>query len=278
MHFRLLVTLPGSGVGKMRGVTITNIPAADNRPRRNRWGLRFSLRTLLIVMTIVCLVSGFWLNRAIRQRTAVRKFYELTANRPPSHGDELVTMGYRYQGRDQYYKPIIPRWLHPVRDLIGEEAFGEVTGVQLIDTPATNEDLRYLADVPTVERVWLSRTKVTDQGIRHLLACPRLTFLTLDSTEVTDEGVAQLTELTGLESLSLSGTKITDAGLPHLAKLTRLKELWLRNSAITNEGYLRLEAALPECHIQADVPAYNQKHQQLFWGRAGTSSGSHSPS
>ena len=239
--------------------------AKKSSPARRRFGFRFSLRTLLIVMTLACLVCGFFLNKLIRQRTAVRRFYELTAHRPDSHGDHLVTMGYRYQGRDEYYKPIIPKWQHPFRDLFGEEAFGEVTGVQLLDTAATDEDLRYVAYFPTMERVSLSRTKVTDDGLFRLQACPKLRSLHLDSTAITDMGLARLSPFTELESLSLSGTKITDAGLFHLAKMQKLKELWLRNTAITNDGFLELEKALPECHIQADVPAYHQKHQHLFW-------------
>jgi hypothetical protein len=210
-------------------------------------------------MTIACLVSGFWLNRAIRQRTAVRHFYALTAQRTHSGNDHLVTMGYRYRGKDEYYKPIIPKWLHPLRDLIGEEAFGEVTGVQLIDTGATDADLRYLRDVPTVERALLSSTNVTDQGIPYLLACPKLRYVSLDGAPITDAGIAQLVALTDLETLSLSGTKVTDAGLEHLAKLPKLKELWLRDTAITDAGYRRLQAALPKCKIQADVPAYFQQ-------------------
>ena len=248
---------------------MTEAPKITGR-RSYRWLLpRYSLRALLVLISVACLVSGFWLNKAIRQRAAVRHFEALTANRPPSHGEHLVTICYRYRGRDEYYKPIVPKWLHPLRDFMGEEAFGEVTGVQLLDTPATDEDLRYLAYVPTVERVWLSGTQVTDEGILRLHVCPGLKFLVLNDAAVTDVGLARLTVLTELESLSLNGTQITDAGLEHLAKLPKLTELWLRNTAITDEGYRKLEVALPECHIQADVPAYLQKHQPMYWGIPG---------
>src|SRR5262249_41452661 len=58
-----------------------------------------------------------------------------------------------------------------------------------------------------------------------------------------------------------SGTKITDEGLDHLAKLPQLKELWLRNTAVTDARYRRLQEALPECEIQADVPAVRAQHK-----------------
>jgi hypothetical protein len=234
---------------------------AAKAPAR-RWSLfRFSLRTLLIAMTVACVVCGLWMNRLIRQRTAVRRFYELTANRKSPGSDNLTTMGYRYQGKDAYYKPLADKWLHP---WIGEEAFGEVTGVQLLDTPATDDDLRHLAAVPTVERLWLSNTQVTDAGLRHLRVCPKLRMLTLDGLPITDDGLAQLLVLTELEDVSLNRTKITDAGLEHLAKLPKLKHLWLRGAPITDAGYRRLEAALPDCEIQADVPAYFDKQMKLW--------------
>jgi hypothetical protein len=136
---------------------------------------------MFVVLTVACLFGGYWMNQVLRQRTAVLRFYELTANRAADHGESLTTMGYRYQGKDQYYKPIVPKWLHPLRDLMGEEAFGEVTGVQLQFTPATNDDLRFLADVPTIERVGLDGTKVTEEGLVHLRACPRLRALALNA-------------------------------------------------------------------------------------------------
>ena len=229
-----------------------------------RW-FQFSLRTLLVLVTIGCIAGGWWINRAFQQRTAVRRFYELTANRPDSHGDSLVTMGYRHQGKDQYYKPIIPKSLHWLRDMIGEECFGEVTGVQILDTPATNDDLKHLAVLPNVERLWLARTKVTDEGMPLVTVCPKLKFIGLDELPITDAGIAHLVALQDLESLSLSGTKLTDAGLEHLARLPRLKELWLRNTAITDAGYQKLQAALPQCEIQADVPSYQRKVMELWW-------------
>jgi hypothetical protein len=244
------------------------VPEAKKSARaKHRWlAPRYSLRALLLLMTLICIVCGMWLNRAIRQRTAVRRFYELTDARGESHsGDTPVTMTYRYQGKNEYYKPILPKWQHPLRDALGEEAFGEVTGVQLMDTAVTDDDLRHLAAVPTIEYVNLSRTKITDAGLVHLRVCPKLNMLQLDGMSITDAGLEELSRHQGLQSLSLSNTKISDAGLVHLAKLPKLKELWLRGTAITDAGYKQLQAALPECEIQADVPSYHQKYQQLYW-------------
>lgn len=237
-------------------------PAA---PPRCRLALRYSLRTFLIAITIVCLASGLWLNRAVRQRVAVRHFLALFADQSLDSGEHLATMLYAHGGQ-VHSRPILPKWQQPLARLLGEEAFGELVGVQILNTPASDDDLRYLADLPSVHSVWLSRTKVTDEGLAHLAACPKLTFLTLDETAITDAGAAKLAELTRLESLSLSGTQITDAGLAHLARLRNLKQLWLRQTPITDAGYRQLQSALPHCEIQADLPAAQQQHQHLFWG------------
>jgi Leucine Rich Repeat (LRR) protein len=107
---------------------------------------------------------------------------------------------------------------------------------------------------------------VSDEGLRHVRDCPKLRFLNLDNTTITDKGLEQLTVLAELKALSLGGTQIIDAGLVHLAKLPMLKDVWLRNTAITDAGYRKLQAALPECEIQADVPTYQEKHRVPHWG------------
>jgi len=223
-------------------------------PKPRRW-FRYSLRTLFIVMTVVCLVSGFWLNKAFRQRDAVRRFNQLNSHRSLPLGISLTAVGYRHAGKDEYVNPRISPWLYPLSLVLGEEAFGEVTGVQLAFTDATDDDLRYLADLPTVERIWLTQTKVTDRGMRRLLACPNLKILGLNHTAITDHGIAQIVASQELKYLSLDGTKISDASLGHLAKLTKLEYLSLRDTAITKAGYRQLQAALPECGIHTDFSA-----------------------
>lgn len=63
-------------------------------PKRRWFRLRFSLRTMFIVLTVACLIGGYRMNKAIRQRTAVKRFYELTANRLAERGENATTMGF----------------------------------------------------------------------------------------------------------------------------------------------------------------------------------------
>jgi hypothetical protein len=231
----------------------------EDKPFRakRRWLVpRYSLRTMLVLMTTACLFSGYWLNTAIHQRKSVRRFNELAAQRPVSmQGNHIMTMAYRYRGRDDYDRPVIPWWAQPLKMILGEEAFGEVAGVQLWGAPATDDDLRLLANLPELERLNLTDTQITDAGLVHLKLCPRLTFLSLEDTAVTDQGLSKLMALQDLEGLSLNGTKITDAGLDQLAGLPNLNQVWLRKTAITNAGYRKLQSAAPQIVIEADPPA-----------------------
>jgi hypothetical protein len=215
---------------------------------------------MLIAVTAGCLVSGFLMNKLLRQRTAVRHFNSLTANRPDDGGTVIATMVYRVEG-EYLVRPAISKWLAPFSEMIDEEAFGDIIGMQLLDSPTTDADLRYLRDLPQVQILLLSRTKMTDAGIPHLLACRQLRYLSLVKIPLSDEGIAQLTQLKQIETLTLDGTAITDASVEHLTKLPKLKWISILDTSITDEGYLRLQAALLECYIQSDVPAARNNPQ-----------------
>ena len=235
--------------------------AGMSAPKPRRWFVpRYSLRTLLVVMTVVCLVSGSWLNKAFRQREAVRRFYQLRGGRSDPYG--LVTILYRHEGQIQS-QPNVPEWLHPLRDAIGDEAFGDPIGVQLQHTSATDDDLRNLEDVPTIEQLWLSRTNVTDQGMRSIQACPNLKVLDLDHTAITDDGIAPLATLKKLEFLSLTGTKVSDEGVRHLMRMTNLKEVRLKYTAISDDGFRELQTALPRCTVETNATGYFQGNKRL---------------
>lgn len=233
------------------------------KPRR--WfSFRYSLRTLFVVMTVVCLVSGFWLNKAFRQREAVRRFNQMTMEGYYYWGPRVV---YRNAESAEALEAQIPAWGYPLRLALGKEAFGEVIEVDLTATTLTDDDLQYLADLPTVERLSLSNTKVTDKGLRYLRSCPKLKFLALNSVPITDDGLEQIAALTELEALGLVGTKVTDEGLRHLMKLPKLKILSLQSTEVSDNGYQEFQAALPQCSVMASVPAFYEKHRDYFKDR-----------
>jgi len=85
-----------------------------SKPRR-RW-FQFSLRTLLVLLTVLCVWLGVTVNRARKQREAVAAIEALGG---------YVRYEYQY-GSGQ--EPPGPKWL---RELIGEEYFVSVVYVVL---------------------------------------------------------------------------------------------------------------------------------------------------
>jgi internalin A len=144
---------------------------------------------------------------------------------------------------------------------------GNVSEVSLARTWATDEDVNYVAKIPTLKRLDLSFTLVTDKGIKELEQLRQLEDLNLETTEsltdasmnylkniptlrrlnvrgvdVTDVGMPAIAQMTGLRSLDLSHTMLEDVGLEHLPALADLEELSLGGDMITgiNLNFLKL--------------------------------------
>jgi hypothetical protein len=200
--------------------------------------LRFSLRTLLILLTIICVVLGIIVSRAERQRRAVAAIvkaggevaydYEILA--ALDEGDEVDLPG--------------PDWLCR---LLGVDYFGTVIWARLTPTPtplspdcAPDEVAAHLGRLPGLEKLLMSDTHISRKGLAELSGLKKLRELGLDGTHVTDADLAPLAELTSLEKLRLDGTKITGPGLAHLSKLTHLKELSVTGTHVDDAGLAHL--------------------------------------
>ena len=158
------------------------------RPRLRRL-LRISLRTTLVVVTVLCLLVGLKVRRAERQKEAVAWVKKIGGN-----------VGYDYEHHENG-KPIDdprlpgPQWL---LDYLGVDYFA------------------------SVEFVWIDYSNVAD--LSPLVNLPNLRQLSvLRADKLTD--ISPLSELTGLQWLQLWSTSVTD--LSPLAKLTKLKRLEL---------------------------------------------------
>ena len=144
---------------------------------------------------------------------------------------------------------------------------GSIAEVSLARTWATDEDLSYVADIPTVKRLDLSFTLITDKGVKELEQLRQLEELNLETAEaltdasmnyvkniptlrklnvrgvdITDVGMPAIAQMTGLRSLDLSHTMLEDVGLEHLPALSELEELYLGGDMITgiNLNFLKL--------------------------------------
>ncbi len=206
-------------------------------PRR-RW-FQYSLRTLLLVMLLASIGMSWFaakLQPAREQREAAEAIEKLGGS---------VT--YDWESDVSRSEPPGPAW---VRNLLGENFFGNVVGVSLENTHVTDAAIEHVKGFSQLQDLDLMDTPVTDAGLEHLKALTQLRMLSLDETRVTDAGLEHLKGLTQLQNLDLAGTLVTNAGLEHLKRLTQLQWLRLDGTRVTDDGVKKLKQVLPTCTIK----------------------------
>lgn len=235
-------------------------------PKLKRRCFQISLRTLLLLMTVVCAVFG-WVGLKVhegkqRQRAA-RKILE----------DE-GQIGYDYQRVDGKWNPTLPPpGPEILRRFLGDDFFANVVFVSMearsdddlailavlpelddltvinFDANVTGSGLVHLRNARQLRRLDMSVTKMTDEGMSHIESMTRLKVLNLSNTRISDEGLRHLKSLSQLEKLNLQATTITDAGLVHLHGLGALRELDLDRTRVTDQGIRDLQRVLTKAEI-----------------------------
>jgi hypothetical protein len=188
--------------------------------KRRRRRLRFSLRTALVLTTLVAACLGIWTSAARRQRAATDAIHALGG-----------TVTYDFQAATGKFVanaiPPGPTWL---RSILGRDWFDSVQGVGLYD-----------ADGATDKQIAAS-----------LLGVPDTRSLQLDGSKAGIETMASISRMKSLRNLMLHRTYVDDRGLPYLYELSSLENLDLRGTRVTEKGLQKLRSALPTCSITAD--------------------------
>ena len=233
---------------------------------RRRW-FQYSLRSLLAVMLVVCLLLGHVANRGRQQRQAVARIEQRDGYVGYDWEPESALWITRHlpvwDSKEPAREPPGPKWL---RDLMGDEYFQEVVCVRL-QGPATNDDLALIADLDEVrilmldgssgvsdrglehvgklhelDTLWLGGTSITDGGLRHLCGLRKLERLDLQVAGITDAGTVHLESLKSLEDLALYGTQIGDPGMQRIRKLDNLRFLGLSGTRVSDASVSALSA------------------------------------
>lgn len=245
------------------------------KPRSRRF--QFSLGSLLLATTVVCLWLGTQVNAARRQRevaSAVERlggkvYYDWLLD-----GDDPCTTEVGPPG---------PAWL---RLWIGDDFFQTAVQVTIWYVPCGDDQLPAIEQLQQVRTLSLEASQIGNASLPRLSRLRRLTFLNLSETNVNDEGmetvaqmrqlkalwvapakgqatgmvtdvgVSRLATLTNLESLAVGGKGITDASLPVFEQFPELDTLFLFDTAITPAGIARLRKARPACRVITGVDEY----------------------
>ena len=244
---------------------------------KRRW-LRISLRTTLIVLTILCVWLSWHAHRAKEQKVAVNWVLK-------NGGQVLYTSEYEHGNQPSVRgtPSFVSKWLI---EMLGVDYFSSVAEVfgfradlsdvtplaalknlESVSVDGTQvSDLRPLSNLTKLEYLSLSNTRVND--VKPLAGLAQLQDLHLDATQVSD--LTPLSGLTRLKRLYLCSSKISDLRpLANLAKLdtlsliftrssdatplaglSNLKELYLNNTQVNEVQIKSLQQALPKCNIK----------------------------
>lgn len=200
--------------------------------RRRSW--RSGLRWLVVAVAAIGILFGFQANLIQHQRAVLAEISTLDA--------QVV---YDHQARGLSGPPG-PHWL---RQLLGDDFFDDVAGIQILRDGVTDETVAAIATLPHLKSLFLDSDGMSDQGLARLTELSELAELAFRSSTVTDAGLAQVALLKGLTSLCIDAPHITDIGLIPLQDLTHLTSVELISTDVTEEGVQLLRRALPHCDV-----------------------------
>jgi hypothetical protein len=240
----------------------TPLPSSQ---KKRRWLPRFSLRMLLVVMTMLGIALGyagnFW-RRLHQQRQVVAKIQaaggsvrynyefgkgtELDARLEFEFEDfsstslETNSDGLRERTRvtreGTFHDVETPAGPKLIRKWLGHDAFAYVEQVSFFRPgyQATEEfDPQLLLQLPQLKSVCLDEGEVNDRSLRSVAQVPELREVVLlggGESAVTRDGLASLHSAKHLQALSLSGAWINDDILAAVSDFKQLRSLGVMSS------------------------------------------------
>jgi Leucine-rich repeat (LRR) protein len=225
LQFHLPISRPAAGLGQ---APVEGTPANSYRRK-----YQFSLRSVFLLMTLLCLGPGSY----------------IAWERDQCHrGSEALALTEKVLGKQNSTEQR-PAWLQAV---LGNHGYRQLRLVYTKQTTIADADLACLSGLPNIDTLCLDRTHVTGVGLDSLPNAKNILALQLSGTQVSDEGLVHLAQLGGLRHLTLDKTKVTDAGLVHLSGLTNLRTLLLRDTNLTDDGLAHLTPLVNLEHLHLD--------------------------
>lgn len=200
---------------------------SDKAKKLRRPHLRFSLRTLLLLVLVFGCLLAWKVNMARRQEASVVWVRETS-------GSVLYDYEADENGRAHNNpKPPAPPWLI---DQLGIDFFDEVVCVNLTNTDV--RDLTPLQGLKSLQWLRLAYTEVSD--LTPLSGLTDIRNLDLDGTEVSD--LSPLTGMAELRRLNVDHTPVSD--LNPLAKMTLLEGFYCQHTSVSDLSPLASSAGM----------------------------------
>jgi hypothetical protein len=247
--------------------------------RRRRW-FRFSMRTLMVVITLLSVWLGIQVNAARRQKEAVAVIlsaggtvnydYQLKPRPAAPYRAGQFSVSYfsmffadhksspewptwmRDQFGDDYFRTAAQVYIHLNDPIAARNAINELANLhavkcvqlrsQVPHCQIEDSDLNPLGELNRLERLWIIQTRATGKFLSRVRNPSSMIQLSLEQNDIDDAAVEEIGKMTNLENLVLrENARITDAGLAHLSKLTKLKVLVLEQTGVTDAGLTDLK-------------------------------------
>lgn len=263
--------------------------AADLKNVRSRRWFHFSLRTLLVFVTVVCVALGLYVKRERDRYTAIESIKrwggQITFSATPivsqleSSQRQMIKLAAREGVAPNLpeYHPQSKGWLRRMFGKHGKYHGSDVYGVEFYSNVYSTYDPRVdlaifdslteikhltlsfvsgasmskLPRFPRLESLTLLTGQIDDACMESLRGMPRLIELKLPEADLTSRGMAAIGSCSRLTSLDLSRCYLVDAGFAHFTHLP-LQMLMLRLTTTSDAAvpYIAQLKGLKELNIQ----------------------------
>lgn len=237
----------------------SNTRPSQKRPLWRRLLPRISLRTLFVLLTLLCIFLGAlesYRQRAIREHAACEQLDEagwyVEFDRSDDDDNEWFPWfrslpkwtreGYAFHLWFSVEKISPPNGdaLAGCRIAAQLRQLGQLEFDLVRDTDLNSQVCDAITRIPNLRSLKAANAFIDDAGVAHLAKMTSLEALNLANTKVGNEGAAALANLWRLKSLSLAETNIDDQALSAISKLKYLENLDLRRTKITSQGFANL--------------------------------------
>ena len=225
---------------------------------------RFSLRTLLILVTAACIFLGMKMSKVHKQNQVVDTIGKLGGKVLFKYENKECVSANRPSGfwSQSWLRRITTSnfFREAVKVDLSAEHFSENPDLQVTDAhiailpnaptlevillahreKISDESLKYIAQLKRLRIITLGSTGVEGRGLRHLVALPKLEGLHLAFLPLSDADILPLASASNLKWINLNHTNISDNGLSTVGKLASLEKLYLNSTEITDAGLTKL--------------------------------------
>lgn len=210
--------------------------------------IRFRLRTLLFMTTLLAVVLGFVANVLIhiRRQSAITARINERSGQATFHNYFAGVSGEEV-ARSEWY-----------REHFGEHAFRHIKHVHLISLQPHDEVLALLPQLSRLEALQVSGKNYTADNLRSIVRCRQLQTLHMHLSGSESASIAELSQLPKLRQLALNDfgeTQIREA-----ATLSQLEELSIRSRATTPAVLAELKK-LPQLKVLEINGCVDDQHE-----------------